>query len=180
MKHIIKLILFVFSAQVVSANCHDLLNFEGPKLRSSETINFCEAFNGKTLLVVNTASKCGFTPQFAGLEKLHKRFGDQLAIVGFPSNDFNQEYADDEKISNVCYVNYGVTFTMLETSHVTGDNANQLFRQLEQRTGKQPSWNFNKYLISADGSKVEHFPSNTAPDSDVLLDTIQKNIQTYQ
>jgi len=156
-------------ANLVYAECHDLLNYQAIKLRSSEPVNFCEQFDGKALLIVNTASQCGFTPQFEGLEELHKEYGDKLAIVGFPSDDFNQEYSDSEKISDVCHINYGVTFTMLEPSNVKGGNANELFKKLAQKTGEQPSWNFNKYLISADGNQVKHFPSSVAPNDPRLL-----------
>lgn len=160
----------------LAAICHDLLDFEASKLRSSETIDFCDTFEGKTLLVVNTASQCGFTPQFKGLEALHKKYGEQLAIIGFPSDDFNQEYSDSEKIGDVCYVNYGVTFTMLEPSSVKGEGANQVFKYLAERTGQQPTWNFNKYLISADGNEFEYFPSNVAPDDEALISKINEFI----
>ena len=167
-------ISFVFapSAQANSArannDCHELLNFSATKLRSSEKINFCERFAGKALLVVNTASQCGFTPQFKGLEKLNKAYGDKLAIVGFPSNDFRQEHTDTKKVADVCYLNYGVTFTMLEPSSVKGESANKVFKSLGERTGKQPDWNFNKYLISADGKTTKHFSSGVKPMGDEL------------
>lgn len=144
-------------------DCHELLNFSASKLRSTENINFCERFASKALLVVNTASQCGFTPQFKGLEKLHKAYGDKLAIVGFPSNDFRQEHTDTKKVADVCYINYGVTFTMLEPSSVKGENANKVFKSLGERTGKQPDRNFNKYLISADGKTTKHFSSAVKP-----------------
>ena len=155
------------SAQA-NTDCHELLNFSATKLRSSEKINFCERFAGKALLVVNTASQCGFTPQFKGLEKLNKAYGDKLAIVGFPSNDFRQEHTDTKKVADVCYLNYGVTFTMLEPSSVKGESANKVFKSLGERTGKQPDWNFNKYLISADGKTTKHFSSGVKPMGDEL------------
>ena len=162
-------IAFVLAPSARANNdCHELLNFSANKLRSSEKIDFCERFAGKALLVVNTASQCGFTPQFKGLEKLHKTYGDKLAIVGFPSNDFRQEHSDTEKVADVCYLNYGVTFTMLEPSSVKGGNANKVFKSLSKRTGKQPDWNFNKYLISADGKTTKHFSSSVQPMSDEL------------
>ena len=156
------------------AKCHELLDFTAAKLRSSEVIDFCELFADKALLVVNTASQCGYTPQFKDLEQLHKKYSDRLAIVGFPSNDFRQEHADSEKISDVCYVNYGVTFTMLEPSSVKGEAANTLFKKLAKRTGQQPAWNFNKYLISADGSAVQHFASRVEPASDEFIERLDK------
>lgn len=157
----------------VANQCHEYLNFQATKLRSSKQVDFCQAFKGKALLVVNTASKCGFTPQFKGLEKLHQQYGDKLAIVGFPSDDFRQEHADSEKVAEVCYVNYGVTFTMLETSKVKGQNANELFKRLSKTTGSEPSWNFSKYLVSADGKNVKHFASHVKPNDKDLLKSIE-------
>jgi glutathione peroxidase len=170
----IVLLTAIASPESSMAKCHDLLDFTATKLRSSERIDFCEQFADKAVLVVNTASQCGYTPQFKGLEQLHKRYSERLAIVGFPSNDFRQEHTDLEKISDVCYVNYGVTFTMLEPSSVKGEAANTLFKNLAKRTGEQPAWNFNKYLISADGSVVQHFASSVEPTSDELIEQLDK------
>lgn len=140
-----------------------LLAFTAPRLRADDTIDFAASYSGHTLLAVNTASRCGFTPQFEQLEALYQKYREAgLRIVGFPSNDFNQEHADAEDIAEVCYVNYGVTFDMVDESSVRGEGANAFFQRLEQATGKAPSWNFNKYLISADG-QVQHFDSAFAP-----------------
>ncbi len=166
-------LLLSFSIQA-SAACHELLNFNASKLRSTEKIDFCQQFNNKALLIVNTASQCGFTPQFKGLEALQEIYGNELAIIGFPSNDFNQEHTDNNKVADVCYVNYGVTFTMLEPSSVTGKDANKVFKVLRQQTGIQPDWNFNKYLVSADGKTVKRFGSSIEPMSMELRAEVEK------
>lgn len=114
--------------------------------------------------MVNTASQCGFTPQFKSLEKMHQRYKDHgLVVLGFPSNDFKQEHKDESKTADVCYVNYGVTFQMLTTSHVKGENANPVFKQLAIQTGSAPGWNFNKFIVGRDGKATKHFPSAELP-----------------
>ena len=158
--------MLLFAQSAVSAEpCSDLLNYKMSKLRSSEQLDFCQAFQGKVILAVNTASNCGYTPQFKGLEALYQKYKDKgLVVVGFPSNEFNQEFDESEKTAKVCYINYGVTFPMLEKSAVKGAEANTFFKKLIQTTGQAPEWNFYKYLISRDGATVEAFASNVTPE----------------
>jgi glutathione peroxidase len=158
----------------VAAECPAYLDHEFKRLHSSQTVNLCEAFAGKPLLIVNTASHCGYTGQFEGLEALHRKYKDRgLAVVGFPSDDFRQEAGDEAETAEVCYVNYGVTFTMLAPSAVKGESANPVFRELVRQAG-EPAWNFNKYLVAADGKVVQHFKSSVAPGSGTLEKAIEQ------
>ncbi|OQW75209.1 MAG: glutathione peroxidase [Proteobacteria bacterium ST_bin11] len=158
--------LWACSVSVAAAEpCPDLLNYKMTKLRSSEQIDFCQAFQGKVILAVNTASNCGYTPQFKGLEALYQKYKDKgLVVLGFPSNDFNQEFAEAEKTANVCYLNFGVTFPMLEKSQVKGKTANGFFLNLIKATGQAPGWNFHKYLIDRSGASVAAFSSEVTPE----------------
>jgi glutathione peroxidase len=164
--------LSLVSCAVVAA-CPEYLDHSMRKLHSKEEVNFCQAFADRPLLIVNTASHCGYTPQFKGLEELYQKFRDQgLAVIGFASNDFRQEADDEASTAQVCYVNYGVTFTMLAPSHVRGPEANPVFRGLNKQA-EAPQWNFNKYLVDRSGRVVRHFGSNISPDNDALQAAIQ-------
>lgn len=158
----------------VFAQCEGLLDFESKRLHSKQNVDFCEAFAGKTLLVVNTASRCGFTPQFKELEALYQKYKDEgLEIVGFPSNSFRQEMADEKSTAEVCYKNYGVSFTMVAPSDVKGPAQNAFFKALSERTNSAPNWNFNKYLVSADAKEITQYGSNVNPLNSPLEAAIQ-------
>jgi len=161
-------------ATAQAETCPDLLNFTTQKLRSKEMVDFCKAYQGKVILAVNTASQCGFTPQFKGLEALYQKYKDRnFIIVGFPSDDFHQEFSDEEKTSEVCYQNYGVTFPMFKASPVRGNDANAFFKKLTEQSGTAPKWNFYKYLIDEKGNVVESFASLTKPEDPALNKKIE-------
>ncbi len=167
------LLAVAFGAGAARADCPDYLDHELRKLHSSKVVNLCESAAGKPLLIVNTASHCGFTPQFAGLEEIHREYAAQgLAVVGFASDDFRQAAKDEETAAEICYVNYGVTFTMLAPTQVRGDGANPVFAELA-RQSEAPGWNFNKYVVDRNGEVVAHFGSTTAPDSSALRTAIE-------
>ncbi len=156
------------------AACPPLLNHTVPRLQDDKPQNLCQ-YAGKVLLVVNTASYCGFTKQFEGLEELNARYGPRgLVVMGFPSGDFKQEDADAKKTAEVCFNTYGVKFPMFATGPVRGADAQPIFKQLAAATGQQPSWNFNKYLVGRDGKAVAHFGSMTGPTSGTITAAIEK------
>jgi len=140
-----------------------------------EEIDFSK-YKGKTLLIVNTASKCGYTPQYADLEKLHDDYGDKVVVLGFPANDFLwQEPGSNEEIATFCERNYGVSFQMFEKISVKGRNKHPLYKWLEAASGEAPSWNFCKYVISQDGKTVKFFPSKVKPLDKPIMDEIVKS-----
>lgn len=174
MVRIIALCASVLFSQQLLAECPDFLNHSMRELHSKNSVNLCDKFSGKPMLIVNTASHCGFTPQFKGLEAVYQKYREQgLIVVGFASNDFNQEDRDEKNAAKICYVNNGVTFTMFAPSNVRGSDANPIFRELAIQT-REPTWNFNKYLLDSDGEVVEQFDSNTTPDSVELRQAIEQ------
>ncbi|MBL7842164.1 MAG: glutathione peroxidase [Cyclobacteriaceae bacterium] len=120
-------------------------------------------YKGKTLLIVNTASQCGYTPQYADLQKLHEQYGDKITILGFPANNFGaQEPGTNAEIGEFCQKNYGVTFQMFEKISVKGSDQHALYKFLKEKTGQEPTWNFCKYLVKPDGT-ITFFPSKVNP-----------------
>ncbi|MBA6222933.1 glutathione peroxidase [Colwellia sp. MB02u-18] len=157
-----------------SAQCLAFMQHSEKKLHAKELLDLCQLTAGKAMLIVNTASHCGFTPQFTALEALHKEYQEQgLVVIGFPSDDFFQEEDDEKDTADICFVNYGVTFTMLSPVHVYGSEAHPIFKVLAEKT-TAPKWNFYKYLVSADGKTVKHFNSRVKPDSDIFINAINE------
>lgn len=163
-------ILLVASFNVIACE-HELLNYTFKKLASDETVNLCETYQDKVILIVNTASKCGNTPQYEGLEKLYQQYSKQgLAVLGFPSNNFfGQEPGTEQDIQKFCRFTYGVQFPMFEKIDVKGRNAHPFFTALKQASGRYPTWNFHKYLIGRNGEVISAIGARTQPyDSDMI------------
>jgi len=156
------------------ASCPAVLKHTFHRLQDEAPQDLCQ-YAGKVVLVVNTASYCGFTHQYEGLEKLYAKYAPRgLVVLGFPSNDFKQESADAKKIADLCYNTYGVKFPMFTSTVVTGANANPLYSDLIKATGNQPKWNFNKYLIDRNGKVIDYFPSKVAPEDPALVGKIEQ------
>ncbi len=148
-----------------ASECPVLLRHSFPDLRTGEIQDLCQ-YRGRVILVVNTASYCGFTDQYGGLEALYRKYRDRgLVVLGFPSNDFaGQEPGSNKEIANFCRLTYGVQFPMFAKSHVIGDRRNGFYAELFRRTGEAPRWNFHKYLIDRDGTRVLSFDSQVTPE----------------
>ena len=172
----LSLVIGCLTATSTMANeCPVLLKFVKRKLNSQETVNLCEEYKGKTLLIVNTASYCGFTPQFEGLETLYNDYKDQnFAVLGFPSHDFNQEDEDESKTAELCELTYGVKFPMFEAVSVRGDDVDPLYRRLTEMSGTAPKWNFYKYLVNRQGEVVDSYSSFTKPEDEDFRADIEK------
>ncbi len=171
------------SANTPAAGCPSLLNATMARLQDDAPVNLCD-FRGKTLLVVNTASYCGFTDQYKDLEALYQQYQSRgLVVLGFPSNDFSQEPGSNQAVAEFCSNTYSVKFPMFGKSHVRGANANPLFKALA-RQAEAPSWNFHKYLIGPDGRLVRSYASAVSPlsravraDIEGLLNHVKSNPQ---
>lgn len=160
--------------QTSASACPTLLQHTFPRLQDDAPQSLCQ-YTGKVLLIVNTASYCGFTGQYQELEALFARYKDRgLVIIGFPSNDFGQqEPGNSKQIADLCYNTYGVKFPMMAKSHVRGDETNPLYIQLAQQTGTPPKWNFHKYLIDRKGQRIESHASAVSPLSRPLTSRIE-------
>ncbi len=177
MKRLLTAAVLMVSAPVALA-CSPLLDVSMRPLAGKAPVHLCEKFDGKVLLIVNTASKCGFTPQYEGLEAMHVKYEAQgFAVLGFPSNEFmGQEPGTEEQIKEFCTLTYGVKFPMFEKTRVKGDDASVLYKRLKEATGEQPGWNFHKYLVDRNGKVVKSFGSRTKPDDEELVGLVEKLI----
>lgn len=163
------------AAAPAAASCPALLKHSFNRLQDDAPQSLCQ-YAGKVVLVVNTASYCGFTKQYEGLEKLYAKYGSKgLVVLGFPSNDFGkQEPGNAKEIADLCYNTYGVKFPMFAKSVVSGEAPNPFHAQLIKATGKEPKWNFTKYLIDRNGKVIEHYPSKVTPEDKALVSRIEQ------
>lgn len=156
-----------------AAECPALLNRTFPRLQDDQPQSLCQ-FSGKVILVVNTASYCGFTSQYEGLEKLYAGLKDRgFVVLGFPSNDFSQEPGTNQEVAQFCTNTYSVKFPMFAKSQVKGPQANPLFQDLARAQGA-PNWNFHKYLIGRDGRIISSYASMTGPGSSRIARDIEQ------
>lgn len=162
--------LFIMSLLVMVTTASSVYDFKMKSI-NGDVIDF-SMYKGKTLLIVNVASQCGFTPQYADLEKLHETFGDKVTILGFPANNFgSQEPGTNQEIAAFCDKNYGVKFQLFEKISVKGSDQDPLYAWLKEKTGQEPSWNFCKYLVKPDGT-VKFYPSKVKPMDKEILDEL--------
>ena len=155
---------------MMATSASTIYEFKLPAI-DGKTIDFSQ-FKGKNVLIVNTASKCGYTPQYADLQKLHDQFGGKVTILGFPANNFGgQEPGANAEIATFCQKNYGVTFQMFEKISVKGEDQAPLYAWLKEKTGQEPTWNFCKYLVKADGT-VKFYASKVNPLAKEITDEL--------
>ena len=162
------------SAPAALAGCPAILNHQFPRLQDDAPQNLCQ-YAGKVVLVVNTASFCGFTKQYEGLEAMYAKYQAKgLVVLGFPSNQFEQEPGSAKEIADFCFNTYGVKFPMFAKTDVAGPKKNAFYAQLSKATQAEPKWNFNKYLIDRRGNVVAHYPSHVEPESKALVAAVEK------
>lgn len=168
-------ILTMFISGAAQASKMDLLDHNYRTLAGKEQVNLKKAYAGKVVLVVNTASKCGFTPQFEALEALNAKYAKQgFAVIGFPSNDFmGQDPGSEKEIKEFCTLTYGVKFPMFEKVHVKGNDTTPFYMDLKTVTGDVPAWNFHKFLIDRNGRVIGSFPSKIKPDDAQIVSKIE-------
>lgn len=177
--HIFLILLTTFLINPAFACNSTLLDQNFRTLAGTDTVNLCAAYPGKVLLVVNTASKCGYTPQYEGLEQLHEKYERQgLVVLGFPSNDFmSQEPGTEAEIQDFCRLTYGVKFPMFEKTTVKKGQAHPFYDRLAELSGTYPTWNFHKYLIGRDGKLITQFDPHTQPFDPAVVTAIEQALQ---
>jgi glutathione peroxidase len=164
------------TTQAVASACPRVLQHTVARLQDEKPQNLCQ-YAGQVVVVVNTASFCGFTSQYKGLEALHAKYKDRgLVVLGFPSNDFSQEPESNTKIADFCENTFGVKFPMFVKTTVKGSDALPLYKQLAEQTGTTPKWNFYKYIISRDGKDIKSFSSLTGPQDKSFVQEIEKQL----
>ena len=169
--------LYLFSGLIFS-KCEGLLDEEVKILNEKKYLNLCE-YSGKTILVVNTASKCGFTYQYEELEQLQRRFSqDKFTVLGFPSRNFlYQEFTNEEEVAEFCKSTFDITFPLFSITNVNAVNTHPFFEKLFKITQKRPTWNFHKYLITRQG-EVKSFSHKTNPSDPQIVQAIQQSIDS--
>ena len=174
-KSVFSLLSGLTMAAQLHASCVSSLDFSFRPLAGKTPVKLCDQYGGKVLLVVNTASKCGYTKQYEGLEALHANYSTKgFAVLGFPSNQFGgQEPGTEEEIQQFCTLTYGVKFPMFEKTEVKGPSAHPFYQGLSKAGGGEPGWNFHKYLIGADGTILKGYGSGVKPDDAGLISDIE-------
>lgn len=170
-----------FLASIISVpalatpTCPETLNHTVGQLAEDAQVNLCEQYLGKVVIVVNTASKCGFTPQYDGLEALYRTYGERgFVVLGFPSNDFgSQEPGNEKQIQDFCRMTYGVKFPMFQKTKVRADHADPMFKVLGDMANEYPQWNFHKYVLDRSGKLVASVPSRVSPDDPQFVALIE-------
>lgn len=181
LKNLVKLLMFatgLFAAfSAVATTCPPLLDHSFPRLQDSTPQSLCQ-YQGKVILVVNTASFCGFTGQYEGLEAVYDKYKERgLVVVGFPSNDFgDQEPGSNKEIADFCRMTYGIKFPMMAKTDIGAPKTHAFYKQLIAKSGTAPKWNFHKYLIDRSGNTVDSFSTLTAPDNRGLIAQIERRL----
>ena len=174
MKLLLSIMLFAATTTLSAQSIHSFTvkSIDGKDIKMS-------SFKGKKILIVNTASKCGYTPQYESLEKVYEQYKDKLMIIGFPCNQFGgQEPGSNEEIVEFCKKNYGVTFPLADKVDVKGTNTAAIYQWLTQKSKNgvldaSISWNFNKFLLDENGKMIAYYPSNVKPDSEAILSNLK-------
>lgn len=168
--------LAMLSGGALAAECPALLDRQKRPLAEDHPVNLCDVMYGKVVLVVNTASKCAYTPQYEGLEALYDRYRSRgLVVAGFPSADFaGQEFAGEQRIKEFCRLTYSVAFPMFEKTRVVGPGTDAFYTALREASGEAPRWNFHKYLLDREGRVVGSFASHVTPSDSALLEQIEE------